>query len=55
MMEAINQARQRVWRQQPKGFLAEAILDVDGTVAGTLGECKGGMSLAYNGIWVMRR
>lgn len=51
MMEAINQARQRVWRKQPKGFLSAAILDVDGTVAGTLGECKGGMSLAYNGIW----
>lgn len=51
LMEAINEARQRVWEKQPKGFLARAILDVDGTSAGTLGECKGGMSLSYNGIW----
>lgn len=51
LMEAINEARQAVWHKQPQGFLAEAILDVDGTIAGTLGECKGGMSLSYKGIW----
>ena len=32
-------------------FLAEAFLDVDGTIAGTYGECKGGMGLSYKGIW----
>jgi hypothetical protein len=41
LMEAINTTRQRVWKQQPEGFLAEAFIDTDGTVAGTLGECKG--------------
>jgi len=51
MMEAINQARHVVWQKQPKGFLAEAIIDVDGTIAGTLGECKGGMGMSYKGIW----
>jgi hypothetical protein len=51
MMEAINEARQRVWEQQPRGFLDEAVIDVDGTIAGTLGECKGGMNISYNGIW----
>lgn len=51
LMEAINQARQQVWGKQPKGFLAEAIIDVDGTIAGTLGECKGGIGLSYKGIW----
>ena len=51
LMEAINEARQRVWHKQPQGFLAEAIIDVDGTIAGTLGECKGGMSRSYKGIW----
>jgi hypothetical protein len=40
-----------VWRQQPAGFLAEAFIDVDGTIAGTYGECKGGMALSYKGIW----
>ena len=51
LMEAIHAARQRVWREQPENFLDEAVLDVDGTIAGTLGECKQGMSLSYKGIW----
>ena len=51
LQECINRARQRVWQQQPEGFLAEAFIDVDGTIAGTCGECKGGMALSYKGIW----
>jgi len=51
LQESINAVRQRVWRQQGPGFLSEAYLDVDGTVAATNGECKGGMSLSYKGIW----
>jgi len=51
LMEVFNTVRQRVWRQQPRGFLPEAIIDTDGTIAGTHGECKGGMALSYKGIW----
>ena len=51
LMEIANTVRQRVWRKQPAGFLAEAVIDVDGTIAGTGAECKGGMSLSYKGIW----
>jgi hypothetical protein len=51
LQESINRCRARVWAKQPEGFLAEAVIDVDGTIAGTLGECKGGMSLSYKGIW----
>jgi len=51
LMEAINEARLNVWRQQPKKFFAEAIVDADGTIAETTGECKQGMDLAYNGQW----
>jgi len=51
LMEAINAARQRVWQLQPPEFLSRALIDVDGTIAGTLGECKGGMNLSYKGIW----
>lgn len=51
LQECINRTRQRVWSQQPKGFLAEAYIDVDGTIAGTLGECKGGMDISYKGDW----
>lgn len=35
LQECINRTRQRVWRQQPEGFLSEAFIDVDGTMAGT--------------------
>jgi hypothetical protein len=50
-MEAINATRQRVWKEQPRGFLSQALIDTDGTIAPTLGECKGGMALSYKGIW----
>ena len=51
LMEAINATRQRVWEKQPPDFLRQAFVDVDGTYAPTLGECKGGMALSYKGIW----
>lgn len=51
LQDCINRTRARVWAQQPEGFLAEAFLDVDGSIAGTSGECKGGMGLSYNGVW----
>ena len=49
--ECINRARLAVWRVQPKGFLQEAFIDVDGTIAQTYGECKEGMDISYKGIW----
>lgn len=51
LMEVINEARLRVWSRQPKAFFREAVLDADGTIAPTLGECKQGMDIAYNGQW----
>jgi hypothetical protein len=36
---------------QPEGFLKEAFIDVDGSIAGTDGECKAGIGLSYKGIW----
>jgi Transposase DDE domain group 1 len=51
LMEAINATRQQVWEKQPPDFLSQAFMDTDGTMAGTLGECKGGMALSYKGIW----
>jgi Transposase DDE domain group 1 len=51
LMNAINQARLRVWAQQPPEFLDEAILDADGTIVPTDAECKHGVDIAYNGQW----
>ena len=48
---AINTARKRVWKKQPKSFLDRAIIDIDGTIVGTTGECKEGMDMSYKGIW----
>lgn len=38
---------------RPDGDLCfgEAILDIDGTIAQTTGECKAGMGLSYKGTW----
>ena len=49
--ECINRSRVAVWKVQPEGFLKEAFIDVDGTIAQTYGECKEGMDISYKGIW----
>jgi hypothetical protein len=51
LQECINRTRLKVWKVQPENFLEEAFIDVDGTIAGTGGECKGGIGLSYKGIW----
>ena len=51
LLEAIDQTRLRVWRQQPAGFMKEAIIQIDGAIASTDGECKDGIGLSYKGIW----
>jgi hypothetical protein len=51
LQEAINESRRKVWAFQGAAFRKEAIIDVDGTIAETMGECKEGMDIAYNGIW----
>ena len=51
LQECFNRSRQAVWKVQPAGFLKEAFIDVDGTIAGTCGECKEGIGLSYKGIW----
>jgi Transposase DDE domain group 1 len=46
-----NQCRQRVWALQGPAFFRRAILDADGTLAPTTGECKQGMDISYDGQW----
>jgi hypothetical protein len=51
MMQAINDVRLKVWKQQPAEFFAKATLHADGTIARTYGECKQGMDISYDGQW----
>ena len=51
LLDAIDDARLDVWRRQPGKFFAEAVLDFDGTLVITTGECKQGMDISYNGVW----
>src|SRR4051794_38394477 len=51
LMGAINEARLRVWAQQPDAFLDEAILDADGTIVETDAECKQGVDISYDRRW----
>ena len=51
LMGSINETRLKVWRQQGEEFFEQAIIDADGTLAETSGECKQGMDVTYKGVW----
>jgi hypothetical protein len=51
LMEAVNRARSSVWRVQSQRDRRLAVLDVDGTIAETTGECKEGMDVSYDKRW----
>jgi Transposase DDE domain group 1 len=51
LMEVFNSVRIKVWRQQPADFFEEAILDADGTIVETTGECKEGIDINHEGKW----
>src|SRR5204863_7803380 len=49
LMDTINEARLRVWAQQPSAFFPEAVLEADGSIVPSDAECKQGMDFAYDG------
>ena len=51
LLDAIDEARLTVWAKQPREFFAEAVIDMDGHLVGTNGQCKKGMDIAYDGTW----
>ena len=51
LQEAFNQVRMSVWQQQPEEFFNEALIDGDGSMVTTTGQCKQGMDINYKGQW----
>lgn len=50
-MEVKNTVREKIWEKQSKSFREEGIINVDGTISVTEGQCKEGMDISYNGQW----
>ena len=51
LQEAIDVSRRKIWAAQPDSFFEQAIIDGDGTMVETDGECKQGMDISYKGQW----
>ena len=51
LMQAVNEARINVWKQQEDSFFDQATIDVDGVIVATTAECKEGMDISYKGSW----
>jgi hypothetical protein len=52
LMETINEVRLTVWKRQPEAFVRQrAVIDADGSIAPTFGQCKAGMDISYDGQW----
>jgi hypothetical protein len=51
LQQVFNTTRLAVWRQQPKPFFEEAVIDADGTMVEMTGECKQGMDINHKGQW----
>lgn len=51
LMDVLNQVRTRVWQLQGSEFFEEAVIDADGTMVETTGECKEGIDVNYKGQW----
>jgi hypothetical protein len=54
LQEVFNETRVKVWRQQPDAFFDEAVLESDGTMVETTGECKQGMDVNHKAQWDYR-
>ena len=51
LMTAMHETQRRVWKRLSTDERKLALIDVDGTIAPTTGECKQGMDLSYKGEW----
>ena len=51
LQEVFNEVRLKVWRRQGREFFDRAVIDADGTMVETSGECKQGIDINHKGQW----
>jgi len=52
LLDTVNELRPKLWRRRlSRAERRLAVVEADGLVAPTTGECKEGMDMAYNGVW----
>jgi hypothetical protein len=51
LQDIVHDVRIGVWAEQPDDFFAQAVIDMDGFLVETTGQCKQGMDIAYDGTW----
>ncbi len=51
LINIFNDVRKGVWARQPASFFDRAVIDMDGSLVATGGECKQGVDIAYDGTW----
>ena len=53
LQDIFDDVRIKAWSSQPHAFFEQAIIDMDGTLVATTGECKQGMDIAYDGTCLL--
>src|SRR5262249_51926051 len=51
LQDLVHDVRVGVWAEQPDDFFDRAVLDMDGFLVETTGQCKQGMDIAHDGTW----
>jgi Transposase DDE domain group 1 len=51
LQDICDDVRIDIWKRQPAAFFEQAIVDADGSLVATDGECKEGIDIAYDGTW----
>jgi hypothetical protein len=51
LQDTVHDVRVGIWAEQPEHFFDQAVLDMDGFLVETTGQCKQGMDIAHDGTW----
>jgi hypothetical protein len=51
LQDLVHDVRVGIWAEQPPAFFDRAVIDMDGFLVATTGQCKQGMAIACNGTW----